>query len=54
MKNICKITFKGATKQYFLNFLSGKPPLAPFPPFTYSRLFSLPIPRRFDSEGKID
>jgi hypothetical protein len=32
MKNIRKITFKGAIKQYFLNFYSQKPPPAPFPP----------------------
>ncbi len=27
------LTFKGATKQYFLNFYSRKPPPALFPPF---------------------
>ncbi len=32
MKNIRKLTYKGAIKQYFLNFYSQKPPPALFPP----------------------
>ncbi len=34
MTKIRKITFKGAIKQYFVNFYSRKPPPAPIPPYS--------------------
>jgi hypothetical protein len=34
MTNICKIFFKGAIKQYFINFTLGSLLQLPFPPFT--------------------